>query len=186
MKNNKGFSVVELIVSFSLTMIIVVILFEIIIYIKELYEKSVTQTELINQQNIITDYIYTDLIEKKPSEIFVCGDNCIGFTYLNGEVKQLKWDESLNIVAYGGYTMGLIKNTVFNSNFSLEDANGNELRGAKICYNNVNNISNSNAYVSIGIPLNNFLFEGKDFGVNLLYTYDVNVTRVNLPLSDNC
>lgn len=186
MKNNKGFSVVELIVSFSLTMIIVVILFEIIIYIKELYEKSITQTELLNQQNVITDYIYTDLIEEQPLEIFVCGNNCIGFTYLNGEAKQLKWNESLNTVSYGGYTMGLIKNTVFDSKLSLEDANGNELRGAKICYNNTNDSSDSNAYVSIRIPLNNFLFEGEDFGINLLYTYDVNVTSVNLPLSDNC
>ena len=66
MKNNKGFSILELIVSFSLTMIIVVVLFEIIIYMKELYEKSITQTELINRQNLITDYIYTDLTENTP------------------------------------------------------------------------------------------------------------------------
>jgi len=186
MKNNKGFSILELIVSFSLTMIIVVVLFEIIIYMKELYEKSITQTELINRQNLITDYIYTDLTENTPLEIFVCGNNCIGFTYLNGETKQLKWDESLNTLGYGSYTMSLIKNTVFNSTFTLNSSNGYELRGAKVCYNTTSNSLDPNAYVSIKIPLSNVLFEDEDFGVKILYTYNASLTTVNLPLSSDC
>lgn len=186
MKNNKGFSILELIVSFSMTMIIVVVLFEIIIYMKELYEKSVTQTELINKQNLITDYIYTDLTEKQLLRIFICGDNCIEFNYLDGSSKQLKWDEELKTMGYGGYTMGLIKNTDFDSTQTLVASNSHALRGVKICYNNVNDISNTNSYVSIRIPLYNILFSEDDFGINILYTYDSAVTSIDLPTSDDC
>lgn len=186
MKNNKGFSILELIVSFSLTMIIIVVLFEIIVYMKDLYEKSVTQTELINRQNLITDYIYNDLTTNEPTHIFICGDNCIGFSLVSGETKQLKWDESLSTLGYGSYTMSLIKNTNFDQTLSLTDSNGNQLRGAKICYNTVSGYSGSNSYVSIKIPLTNALFSEEDFGVNILYTFDYNTLFLNLPLSSDC
>ena len=49
-----GFTVVELIVSFSLTLVIAVFLFQIIINLKNLYTNSVIKTELVNMQSLIS------------------------------------------------------------------------------------------------------------------------------------
>ncbi|MBE6138483.1 MAG: prepilin-type N-terminal cleavage/methylation domain-containing protein [Firmicutes bacterium] len=183
MKNNRGFSILELIVSFSLTMIIVVVLFEIIIYMKELYEKSVTQTELLNKQNLITDYIYSDIYTYELDTISVCGDNCIVFDYSMGTPKYLKWDTSLNTIGYGDYTISLLKNTYFDQTLLLSDGT-HTLSGAKICYTYDDG---NNPYVSIKIPITNALFPEDDFGINLLY-YDTNeyATAVFLPASNDC
>ena len=184
MKNNGGFSIVELIVSFSLTMIIVVILFEIIVYMKELYEKSVTETELLNRQNLMTDYIYTDIMSKDIYEVSVCGNNCIEFAYMNGSQKQLEWDTSFGSLKYGDYVINLITNTNFDHSLSLS-YDGARLDGVKICYGNFGDAV-PNSYVSIKLPLYNSLFSDKDFGINIFYVYDNIDTSIYLPLSDNC
>ena len=42
--NNKGFSILELIVSFSICMVVVFVLFQIVVVLKEVYEKSTIKT----------------------------------------------------------------------------------------------------------------------------------------------
>ena len=51
---NNGFTVVELIVSFSLTLVITVFLFQIVINLKNLYTNSVIKTELVNIQSLVS------------------------------------------------------------------------------------------------------------------------------------
>jgi len=182
MKNNKGFSILELIVSFGLTMVIVVVLFEIIIYMKELYEKSVTQTELINRQNLITDYIYSDIYDKGLNTLYLCGDNCIAFDYNDGDTKQLKWDTSLNTIGYGDYTVSLLKNTFLDQSLLLSDGIST-LSGAKICHSS--NI-HSDEYFTIKVPLTNALFPDDDFGLNIFYYYSNGEVSVLLPTSNDC
>lgn len=182
MKNNKGFSILELIVSFGLTMIIVIVLFEIIIYMKELYEKSITQTELINKQNLITDYIYTDIYNKKLESVTLCGENCIAFTYKDGNTSNLKWDTSLNTIGYGDYTISMLKNTFLNQSLLLRNGTY-QLSGAKICYNES---IGGEQYFSIHIPITNALFQNDDFGLNIFYTYSNDEVSLSLPLSSDC
>lgn len=185
MKNNKGFSVVELIVSFSLTMIIVVILFEIIVAMKEVYEKSVTETELINRQNLMTDYIYNDLINNVLAEISVCGDNCIKFGYSDGQEKQLIWDHVFGTIKYGDYTLNLINNAFLGD--STLTFLGNNLTGVKICHEEGNDWGNYNSYFTINIPINSTLLPDKDYGINILYVYEYGeLSSINIPISSDC
>lgn len=186
MKNNKGFSALELIVSFSLTMVIIIILFEIIIFMKELYEKSITQTELLNRQNLITDYMYTDLTTNSVTNISVCGENCISFLYQDGQVKLLKWDITSGTLTYGDYTVALIKNSKFDETLNLIDYSNFSLTGARICYENGNFESKINSYILIKIPIINTVYPDDDFGLNIFYTYNSNDLVINLPISNNC
>lgn len=184
MKNNKGFSLVELIVSFTLTMVIVIILFEIILAMKNLYVNSVTKTELLNKQNLFTDYIYSDIDKYGLNSIYVCGDNCISFSFNNRDVKNLEWSyedinskQALQTLSYGGYKINLIANASFDT--SLEVSNDNyTLKGVKICSEPTSN------YINIHLPIKHTMFENQDFGINLLYVY--NVLNVNLPTSNGC
>lgn len=184
MKNNKGFSILELIVSFALTMIIVVVLFEIIIYMKELYEKSITQTELINRQNLLTDYIYSDIYNKGLNYTYFCDDNCIAFVYddENGTTKFLKWDTTFNTISYGDYTVSLLKNTYFDQTLVLNDVTYTAT-GIRICSNHN---ADGDAYFNIHIPMTNALFTNDDFGLNIFYTHDNSEMWVALPTSSDC
>lgn len=186
MKNNKGFSVLELIVSFSLTMVIIIILFEIIIFMKELYEKSITETELINKQNLITNYIYTDLTNNNVVNISACGNNCMVFLFQDGQVKQLKWNINSGTLSYGDYTLELIKNSKFDETLSLVDSSSAILTGTKICYEGADIDSETNSYLSIKIPVMNSVYPDSDFGLNIFYTYDSDGLVINLPTSNNC
>ena len=51
--NNKGFTVVELLASFTLTMIIVVFLFEIVLELKDVYSSDSIKTKIITQNSLI-------------------------------------------------------------------------------------------------------------------------------------
>ena len=68
MKNNKGFTLVEMLVSFTLSMILVIILFQLIINLKDIYMSSGMKTELIKKQYLMTNKIYTDLKKKKSNQ----------------------------------------------------------------------------------------------------------------------
>lgn len=194
--NNKGFSIIELIVSFSLTMVIVIILFEIIVSMKDVYQKSVTQTELINKQNLFTDYIYSDIDSLGLKGVSVCGDNCISFTYRDGQVKNLVWSyyvensengakQALQTLEYGGYKINLINNSSFDTNLSLQ-SDAYNLQGVKICYNIDLDSTHTTNYLSIRLPIYNSLFGENDFGLNILYTYKYSDELINLPLSSKC
>lgn len=192
MKNNKGFSILELIVSFTLTMIIVVILFEIIIFLKNLYENSVTKSELISIQNRFTDYIYSDINDLGLSGISMCGNNCVQFSYRNGDIKNLSWEydydevsqkQSFQKIKYDEYAVDLIANSKFD--LSLEtNKDSVYYSGAKFC----SSYSSSASYRSIKIPILNSKFDDEDFGINIIYVIDElnNDVYIDLPYSTGC
>lgn len=176
MKNNKGFSVIELIVSFSLTMLVIVILFEIIVSMKELYEKSITQAELVNKQNLMTDYIYSDIYNNDLISVYPCAEdpkNCFKFTYAGNVIKELKIDNTYKTLTYGDYTIDLIKNSSFGD---IKICNQSEFSSDAVI----------DSYFSIEIPITNSLFPDDDFGVNVFNAYDTVDVDFSLNPSDDC
>ncbi len=190
MKKNRGFSVVELIVSFTLTMVIVVILFEIIIALKNVYENSVTKSALISKQNNLTDYIYSDINDYGLLSVGRCGNNCIQFMYENGSTRNLSWEyeyddrteqQSFQKIRYGDYNVELIANSKFD--LSLNASFGDiEFQGAQVCYNSASDLG----YINIKIPIYNSKFENSDFGLNIFHVFDKESFTTNLPFSNNC
>ena len=61
MKNNKGFTVVELIASFSLTMIISVFLFEVLIDVKDIFVETTIKTSIQEKMGVISKNIKYNL-----------------------------------------------------------------------------------------------------------------------------
>ena len=54
----KGFTVVELIASFTLAIIIAVLMFQVVLIIKGIFTNSGLKTQLLNKQALISDNIY--------------------------------------------------------------------------------------------------------------------------------
>ena len=107
MKNNKGFSIIELIVSFTICTVIMIVLFQIVLVLKDLYEKSAIKTTLLNRQNIIVNLIYSDILEKELNNVSSCGTYCITFDFTTVS-KQLKYSTSDNTISYGDYVTDVL------------------------------------------------------------------------------
>lgn len=158
MLNKKGITIIEMLVSFLLSMIIIIIMFELILSLKTLYQTSGIKTELLNKQNLMTNKIYSDLIEKKVRLISSCGLECVEFQFYDGVVKRIEIDSNNGIVTYDNYTIKLNNGSYF----------------SKITINDVGTTTNglNNRIFSINIPIYNPTFKNDNFGINVVYIYN--------------
>lgn len=118
--NKNAFTVVELIVSFSLALVIAVFLFQIIINLKRLYDNSVLKTELVNIQSLVSREINNNLSEKKLYSIIKCGAYCLNFIYDDATSDKLVLEDTS--IEFGSYKTNLPKGYYF-KNSSVNIAN---------------------------------------------------------------
>lgn len=148
MHNKNGFSILELVVSFAICMVILVVLFQIVIVLRETYEKSLIKTELYNKQNLMIEQIYSDIRSKSLSSVASCGTSCITFSYGDGTTKRLSSDASTTIL-YGDYSTTLLEGTIVD----------------------VDNVTctSDNGVISVSLPITHQLFSDEDFGIKIVH-----------------
>lgn len=165
--NNKGFTIIELLASFILSMIIVVIMFQLIINLKDLYKMTVLKSELQNKQNIITNKIYDDLINKKVKTITESNEineqgsidiYYIEFTFDDNISKKLTINTRENYISYDNYIVKLNQSMYFEE--VLISTKGT---GIETGYNRI---------LSINVPITNQIFRNENFGINIVYPYN--------------
>lgn len=160
MKNKKGFTVVELIVSFALTMTVAVFLFQIVIILKNLYNNSGLKTELLNKQALISNKMNTSFNEKGINLVTKCGSYCINFIYDDGTSEKLLIDYEKNKIEFGTYTTVLPNKSYFGE--VLID----------VVYSGTFGPSSNNALLDVKIPIYNDDFKEQNFGVNIVYQFN--------------
>lgn len=165
----KGFTVIELIVSFTLVSIISIILFQLIFTLKELYVSGDIKTTLLNKQGIMTKKIYDDLNEDTLTEIKSCGVSCLIFKYQDEE-KKLLIDVGANTLTYGNYTMKL--------------SDGSTFEKVLFSYANSDMSLNLNEF-TLDIPIKSNLLND-DFGIHIVKVYNPSEVVINnqLKISD--
>lgn len=164
----KGFTVVELIVSFSLVMVIAIFLFQIVIGIKNLYTNSGLKTELLNKQSLISYEINKKFIEKDINQVLKCGSYCLDFVYSDGSKDQLRLDYDNKTFQFGSYTTKLPGDSYFKDvNISAKFAG---------TFSNYTN----NAMILVNIPIYNDNFENQNFGLTAIYQYNTNENDIYL------
>ncbi len=163
---NKGFTVIELIVSFAITMIVVVFLFQMIISLKDIYVSSGIKSQLLNKQTIISSKINSDLKNKQIKIVLKCGYNCINFVFENDSSSKLIIDNKNGLLTYNEYTTKIIPG----SSFGEYD----------IYKNTVLNVTegDNDSVIVIKIPIVNTLLDG-DYGVNIVYQYDSRTSSIS-------
>ena len=166
----KGFTVVELIVSFSLVMVIVIFLFQIVISLKNLYTNSGVKTELLNKQSLISNEINKKLNNNEIISLTKCGPYCVEFLYLDNTSDQLIVDYNNNTIQFGNYKTDLPSQSY--------------IRDAKISKANSATLQPyfNNALLIIEIPIYNDNFEDQNFGVKVIYQYNDQLS--NFPIVD--
>jgi hypothetical protein len=165
--NKKGFTVVELIVSFSLTMIVVALLFQMLLSLKDLYISSGFKSQLLNKQALMSSKINNDLKNKKIIIALKCGDNCLNFFFDDNTNSKLIVDDKNNIFSYGDYTTKLVDGSKFGNTI---------VRNEKI--NGLDPNTNYDSFIEIKIPINHVLLK-EDYGVNMIYQYDSRISSIS-------
>ena len=118
MKNNKGFTVIELLASFALTMIITVFLFEVLIEVKDIFADTSTKTAIQQEAGIISKNIQK-LISPEGSSVTCTSTSNMGTCNING--KQLQIDKNNNKLVINGQNFKM-PDTVSIKNFNLDNS----------------------------------------------------------------
>lgn len=109
--NKKGFTVIELILSFALVMFLSVAMFALVNNYRAKEEKEATSRDLLTLKNTLTQDIYEDIQTSKLDRIEYCKDNnneiikqCINIYFLDGTSKQLNIQKEKVITEDDGTT----------------------------------------------------------------------------------
>ena len=164
----KGFTVVELIASFTLAIIIAVLMFQVVLVLKGIFTNSGLKTQLLNKQALISDNIYRKIIEKGISTISKCGTKCLRFTYLDNTTSDLVFEE--NKLAFEDYKFALDNKSSFGPiTVEVEKVS-------------VVSLGNPDSILQIKLPIYNTTFENQDFGINIVYQFSsssANITSLS-------
>lgn len=162
LKNKKGFTVVEVGVSFCLMFGICILLFQVVLKLKEVYISSDVKTTLLNKQGVMLQKIYKDFDTKELRYINYCGLNCISFEFYDGTISNYSVDPITNSITYDDYTWWLDKASKIHTSITgyMYD----------IVPINVDTKIGDTNFFQIKTMINNELINNnKNYGINIIY-----------------
>ncbi len=162
MKNNRGFSVFELLIGFVFLIIISYFLFTTMFDIRDRRQLANIESKLVDLKNAVTQEIEYDLFNDKFVNKIDCGTGCYDFNYASGLTKRFIIDTTNNSIKYGDSTYNLVTDSYFVIPYKVDTVILNDT------YTNRNN-----AILVIKVPIEHVDVEG-DFGINIAHPYNTN------------
>lgn len=101
--NKKGFTLVELIVSFAMISILSLVVFRTTISIQQKQARNIAYSNYVTFYSSVNNVIQTDLVNKIIDELEYCGRNCYKIKYKNEDAKELSIDIENKLIRYGGF-----------------------------------------------------------------------------------
>lgn len=150
--NKKGFTVIEMAISFCLVSVISILLFQIIAGMKTLYINGDVKTALLNRQAIMTRRIYSELESKVVSTVNKCGDTCLRFTYEDNTSSDFIVDTQSKTIKFNDYVISYGEGSTL-GNYTV----------SKVTIG-------TNSLLEFNIPITNKLAEG-DYGIHIVWQY---------------
>lgn len=168
MKNKKGFTIVEVIVSFSLSFVIMIYLLNVILLVRNLYYETDLETQMMIKESNLIKQIETKNKNNDISAINSCGENCAQFLYSNGESSELLILPSENKIIFDNLA------TTFDENVKLEN-----IEVQNIVVANINNTSYNmkDGIIKIRIPIKHQSY-GDDYSIEYVYLYNSNYITI--------
>lgn len=160
--NNKGLTLIELITTFALSAVIIVLLINVVVSIRNVYSKVSIKSDLYITQSNLSNAINSKLHDNKLDTYSTCTDSafCYNFTLVNGETLKLVVEE--NKITVGDKVYKLTEKTKV-VDPSLTPG-----------YIELNEEYSGNDILVLKIPIKNELYPNIDFGINLVYLYNIN------------
>ena len=147
--NNKGFTVVELLASFTLTMIITTLLFEVVMELKDIYISSELETGIKNENALVARAVSRE-INNGNIPVDCGGDMCI--LQDGREIKVLSNQE----IKVANRVYDATEATYINDDFSITAACSSDVAlapGSERCYLKINYVVSGENF-SDDIPFN--------------------------------
>lgn len=172
---NKGFTVVEFAVSFCLIAAISLLLFQLVLSLKNLYLNGNVKSSLLARQGIMLQRINDDYDNNFLKNVSSCGLSCLLFTYTTPEnttkITMLEVDPYNNTITYDDYTMPL--------------DTGNEFGDINVTYSTITDITSTsvnNSLLTIDIPIHNTLLD-ENFDIKINFPYKSSATTINIEMN---
>lgn len=161
--NKKGFTLVELITTFSVSAVIIVMLINIVLIIKDMNMDSKIKTELMINQGQLSEALNSKITDNNLVSYSKCSDSefCYNFMFSDGNSINLSVTESS--IKFGNYVYDLPEG-------SEVLAPSIEKKYIEVTDENVNN-----SFLVITIPISNKLYPDKNFGTKVVYQYNSNI-----------
>lgn len=154
--NKKGFTLIELVTTFALATVIIILLLNIVSLIKNIYVKYDIKSNLVIEQSNLSKII-NEQFNNKLANYTSCNDSefCYSFTFKdNSEVKLIVKE---NLIRFGNYTYKLPNNTVVDNPSITRE------------YVDLEDVSNTNNFLNLKIPIKTKKYPKLDFGIDLVY-----------------
>ena len=157
MKKKNGFTLIELIISFSLITVISLSFFKTVLTLQEQQLKNIARNNFKSFIIVLNNSIQDDFINDKIESIVACGNTCYDITYKNKGVTRLEYDKNLNAIVYGNLKEKLPKDYKLIGKIEFTTYIGDTER--------------INSYIALNINLKSN-FDNKIENVKYMYQYD--------------
>ena len=157
--NNKGMTLVELITTFALSAVIIVLLINVLVVIRNVYSKATIKTELYITQANLSNALNKRINKNNLLSYQTCTDStfCYVFNFKDNTSSKLVVSE---------------KNIKFdNINYKLDE--NTKVINPSLTIEYLDEVSANNILV-LKIPVKNDIYPNIDFGINLVYLYNIN------------
>ena len=158
--NNKGLSVVELIVSFVLCILVFVFIIQVVSSVEELYLNLGIKTELLNKQSLISEKLNNKFSNNKTILIKKCSSDCLTFFYKDNTFEKMQINRIENTLSFGDDVFS------FDGLGNVDDLSVTLLSGG--LYNK--------SILTININVKNSIFDTGKYIIKALYQYNNNET----------
>ena len=113
MKNNKGFTLVEVLVSLSLVAVIAIFLFQIIYLLRDVYVEKAVKSELYIESSNLSNTINREIVNKSKENIYITlinkiSDDEIAITYSNNTKSNIKINRENHSISFGNYNVKIL------------------------------------------------------------------------------
>ena len=98
MKNKKGFTLVELIVSFALITAISLAFFRTILSLQQEQLKNIAKNNYKAFTIVLNNSIQKDFLNDNIEKVISCGDSCYDISYTKNGIVRLELDKEKNII----------------------------------------------------------------------------------------
>ena len=165
--NNKGLSVVELIVSFVLCILVFVFIIQVVSSVEELYINLGIKTSLLNKQSIISEELNSKFQDKKTILIKDCGKDCLTFFYKDNTSEKMQIDKTNNNFIFGENIYNF-NGLGFVDSLTVTDSGNRYDQGI----------------LTISLNIKNSIFDNGKYVIKALYQFDNNETVYSASTSD--
>lgn len=157
MNNKKGFTLVELIVSFALITTISLVFFKTILSLQQQQLENIARNNFKSFTIVLNNSIQKDFLNDNIEKIISCGENCYDITYTANGIVRLSVDKENGTITYGSIKEKLPNDYKFIGNIEFTSY--------------INNFEGNDSYIALNLNLKSN-YESKIENIKYLYQYD--------------